>query len=538
MKEAVWSSRQRLELSFKWATTESLRAVLTLGVRVLHYSGHGHPRFLSFEDGSGGAHLFSVDSLKELIRAGHGSSSLRLVFVAACSSRAAGDAFVKAGIAHVVCVQIDAEVSDDAARVFTKAFYLSLFVGKTVAESFDIAQKSVEAAPNVVTPAREAAKFVLLPADSDHEEALFSGSMAGGNSSMPSLMGDGRHEDGAWQSSDSSSSENGADSSNELMVEARVRRYDSSLPNLPDLFIGRNVPVYLAVNALLKTRLISICGKVGIGKSTVGLGAAHYLMRRGHIRRGAVFLRATHLRTTAALIEAAEAIIHDRNRRRSAGRLNQSQVQMQQQQPLTSDVSSSLSSLALAARPSDDPTLRARNSSSFLLFLDGVDAVITKDAVSFAAWLSEMLSRHKHWRILLTTSVPLVEVVHGVGQKVVHLGPLDGEDTARLLFKCAPRALTYKEVGIADAGSSVLAALCSHRLLPLLEGNPSAINRAAVMLSNQSLDGVAEQWLREKEREQREREREKEEKEAAELKFPLREAGSRSDFGRYKTRSQ
>ena len=51
------------------------------------------------------------------------------------------------GVPHVVAVETDSQVTDVAARSFTRAFYLALAMGKTVKGSFDIAQQAVSTSP-------------------------------------------------------------------------------------------------------------------------------------------------------------------------------------------------------------------------------------------------------------------------------------------------------------------------------------------------------------------------------------------------------
>lgn len=96
-------------LSFDFATADSLRTALSFGCRTLHFSGHGHPQFLNFEDGRSGLHLLTLDALRRLLRAG--GLKLDFVFVSACFSRPTGEAFVEAGVPHVVCCKVDAMVS-------------------------------------------------------------------------------------------------------------------------------------------------------------------------------------------------------------------------------------------------------------------------------------------------------------------------------------------------------------------------------------------------------------------------------------------
>ena len=119
------------KLTFSHATTDILRTIITKGCRVLHYSGHGNSNFLSFEDGAGLFHPLENERLKHLFAAGAGDSAAgnpkpKLVFVSACSSRKAGEAFLEAGAEHVVCVETLSEIEDRAAQAFTRAFYCAL----------------------------------------------------------------------------------------------------------------------------------------------------------------------------------------------------------------------------------------------------------------------------------------------------------------------------------------------------------------------------------------------------------------------------
>lgn len=142
-RKHIWHSFQAakrdIEVQFDFATTHRLRTAVTLGCRALHFSGHGHPQGLNFENGKGGLQFVKVETLKDLCVAG--GSKLEFVFVSACHSKLAGEAFAAAGVPHVVCVKLDARLLDQAANEFTRAFYLALAVGKTVKDAFDIGKQ-------------------------------------------------------------------------------------------------------------------------------------------------------------------------------------------------------------------------------------------------------------------------------------------------------------------------------------------------------------------------------------------------------------
>ena len=49
-----------IEILSDVATTENFSTMVLLGCEALHFSGHGLPGFLAFEDGRGGAHLIDA----------------------------------------------------------------------------------------------------------------------------------------------------------------------------------------------------------------------------------------------------------------------------------------------------------------------------------------------------------------------------------------------------------------------------------------------------------------------------------------------
>ena len=114
-----------IEIRSDFATADNFRSMVLLGCQALHFSGHGLPGVLAFEDGRGGAHLIEADLLRELFEAG-GPGGIQMVFVSACHSRQIGEAFVKAGVEHVVAVRLEEPVYDKAAANFARAFYQAL----------------------------------------------------------------------------------------------------------------------------------------------------------------------------------------------------------------------------------------------------------------------------------------------------------------------------------------------------------------------------------------------------------------------------
>ena len=234
-------ANKAIRLQMDVATSDNLLRLITMGCRAIHYTGHGMPTCLAFEDDEGKMHPMDPAQLKELVEAGRSStpssssssssssSGIEFVFVSACHSESAGLAFVAAGVPHVIAVKTEAAVCDRASQIFMKHFYLALLVGKTVRASFDIGQKAVRHNPRLAG-GDEPRKFLLLPEHADHEKALFTDIAPG-----------------RW-------------------MDASPPPVPHTIPAIPDNFLGRNFLIQKVIANLTKKRLVTLTGPRGIGK--------------------------------------------------------------------------------------------------------------------------------------------------------------------------------------------------------------------------------------------------------------------------------
>ena len=254
LTKALSQTEIKVDLAFDFANTDRLFNFLTQGKgRVLHYSGHGHPDYLAIEDDWGKMHRLNVEDLEEWIKIGGGS--LELVFVSACHSRKAGEAFVAAGVKHVVCCQHDDQlIRNDAAIEFEKAFYQDLANGKTISQAFEMGRQKVKTSHHMDRGVAqlEVEKFVLLPKGGDHDVKIF-------DSERPpsSLRLISEHE--------------------RLLM---CNRQTGILPLPPDDFEGRQVEMHCVLAALQTTRILRITGAEGIGKSAVAQGVCQHIRKR------------------------------------------------------------------------------------------------------------------------------------------------------------------------------------------------------------------------------------------------------------------
>lgn len=292
---------------------------------VLHFSAHGHPDYLAIENGSGVMQPLLVEQLREFVSATAASSLstaaapppptttttnfkkrrktkkkagstrattqqhqqmnnsnnssystissptvVKVVFVSACYSRSAGQAFIDAGIHHVVCCHQNEQLRDTIAIEFAKNFYRALVAGKTLKQAFLVAKKT----PSNHMVGRRATneemnKFLLLPEkpinDPYHDVHVF----------LPNNKATtGRKYNPTTPPS--------------------FRRYSSSslssflppLPQPPKLLLGREILMYKVISELhndtaaIPRRLIYVTGEKGAGKSSLIRSVIHYIRDR------------------------------------------------------------------------------------------------------------------------------------------------------------------------------------------------------------------------------------------------------------------
>ncbi|CAM9759163.1 unnamed protein product [Ectocarpus sp. 6 AP-2014] len=169
-------SGRQIRFRSEVAKPSNFRELLNSGCRMLHYTGHGSNEFLAFESNDdrmcGIMEPLHVGPLKNLFQAG--GVRTELVFISSCSSEASGNAFVDAGVPHVVAVKREESVTDQAAQQFAKQFYDALLseAGKfTVKQAFDIALNTVNAHPPHARPQGD--HFLLLPHGGNHDVRIF-----------------------------------------------------------------------------------------------------------------------------------------------------------------------------------------------------------------------------------------------------------------------------------------------------------------------------------------------------------------------------
>eukprot|EP00567_Pseudictyota_dubia_P010283 CAMPEP_0197437776 /NCGR_PEP_ID=MMETSP1175-20131217/4930_1 /TAXON_ID=1003142 /ORGANISM="Triceratium dubium, Strain CCMP147" /LENGTH=624 /DNA_ID=CAMNT_0042967377 /DNA_START=96 /DNA_END=1970 /DNA_ORIENTATION=+ len=249
LNDAGDASGERVGLVFETATADRFGAILARGSSsALHISCHGYPGHLCWEDGFGGLQLIAADKLAALVQASSGRKP-KLVYVSSCHSRTVGEAFVKAGVPHVICCEQDDLLMDTVTIEFARAFYRALACGRTMREAYDLGMRSLELCP--VTSRDfdgKCCQFALLPNDSNHDLPIFRGG--------------------------------GVRRGVESSVVNDVVSVPWIIPCPPNHTIGREVDMYTILRAFRRGRLVKLSGPRGIGKRTLAETVSRYIADR------------------------------------------------------------------------------------------------------------------------------------------------------------------------------------------------------------------------------------------------------------------
>ena len=423
--QSLCSSQRCLRLFVSHATTQQLLRVMTVGCRALHYSGHGMAGgCLAFESDGGDMHAVDVQALHQMMtagqRRGETEPAVQLVFVSACHSESTADAFIQAGVRHVIAVRADQQVHDVAAKTFMSIFYYSLFRGRTVRESYEKAKVSVMA--GVISNGGgmgglEDKKFLLLPDDGEHDVVIFGADVA----------------DGSWSN----------------VSEEETHH---NLSALPQAFLGRNPEMQQIVDNLVrkKRRLMTLVGNCGVGKTALAIAAATYMCKR-HAFDGVYSVDITQLvkRPSATLATLCSEAM---------------------------GLPSIINSNALFCA-------HIKNEKLLFVF-DEAELSYPYESTSqrnLASFLTQLLSLSSS-RALLTALDPLPPLPH-IQQHLLSVPPLSPNNAVKLFFAMRPRDLPYSEFGCHSMDAREAArVLGRHEVVRLMEGVPRRIWRVVAML--------------------------------------------------------
>ncbi|CAJ1954740.1 unnamed protein product [Cylindrotheca closterium] len=212
---------------------------------IMHFSGIGHDSCLALENGFGYMQALPTTDLMRFVKNGEGK--VKVVVVHTCYARAMADAFIEAGVPHVVCLQRDTAFRDEGPVEFAQAFYTALASHKTLQQAFNEGVDTVKRSSNVKVTGNIAQQYCLLPEkpanDPYHNVDVFY------QRPMPKLS-------------------------------PPPEVFSPPLPEVPEHFVGREVDMYEVLESLRVDDVVRVGGAVGCGKASCISAVARYILER------------------------------------------------------------------------------------------------------------------------------------------------------------------------------------------------------------------------------------------------------------------
>jgi len=480
LREAAAHANIDVELQIRTATVDAFQSAVTLGARVVHFAGHGHEKFMMFEDDHGGAQTLDPTVLRNRVSA-CGAETCKLVVLNSCKSEDVGRAFVAAGVEHVVAVaqnQNHGRISDRAGIEFCRAFYRSLANMDSLRTAFDI---GCAAAQN--TQGSDG-RFILLPEDQPHDEPIFS--------EIP----------GSFH-------------------ETTRPPPPSNAPPPPTFYVGRDSELWLCVESILNHRLTTIGGGYGSGKSALAAKAAAHVSQHQNFD-AVVWVKVTtrdgffhhvaeaaaHVIQKAAPMRAAldrrlstySSSLSTRRLRSSTDdddfSLDSREAQRKQEQHEAAGIfkhvtysrldTHELDTSALAHLAHAGPTLVVLNDFERLVVTAGDKERAREHCRLLLRGLLESCSNLK---VLMTcSSFSGIGQVHGVTEQIIPLGRMTDDHTAFLLLQRDPelkrRATNPNRLQPPPIAPPHVVTMCaSHPFIKRLKGQPYAVGLGVAILN-------------------------------------------------------
>jgi len=451
------------------ASVESFRAILDRGCRVLHFVGHGvlgdetDGDALLVEGDCGRALEIDIKTLSKLLMRTDSSVSLRLVFVSSCHSQEVGQVFLRAGADHVIAVRRETSVLSDAACLFAKAFYRSYLCDNRVQDAFEHAKLQVSA-----TSSFDPTQFILMSSSpkEQQQDKAFLGIPPG-----------------------------------KFVDLSRNPKFRDSLPSKPALCLGRNKDMHAILDLLSTSRLVTIRGPPGIGKTTVSKELLHYMAPRHLYKDGLIFVPLCDVQTIEGVVLS---ISHALRLPTPLPTPDRSREPSRADSPMSITSTSTTGSLNSADHLSIRPEamiaqifrrvqdiLEALKHLEVLIYLDNAESPLTACPKNVRELLTRLLDENPKLHILVSSRNSIGGGIPGTPERVYTLKRLCATTSAELLCRSAPRRLRLEEIQ-PQKNMDALTSLSQRRIIKILEGHPQAIVIASALLQDKSLDELEE----------------------------------------------
>ncbi|MGB5634061.1 MAG: NB-ARC domain-containing protein, partial [Waterburya sp.] len=417
-----------VEIVVKVATAENIQNIFHQRVRplIIHFIGHGLIKegntALVLENEVGRARHFDERELAIALAYGNGKPC-QLAVINSCHSGKLAEAIAKAEVPHVIAVNAQETILNEAARCFAKSLYKNLFEQNSVQNSFSIGRNAIildrelQEKFNLKTHQKgvnidEAYKFQLLPENQHHSAELDFESAWTQEINYPNL-------------------------------------FDTNLPPQDPKFIGRKQDIHSVVDVFTRSdnRCVVLHGMGGIGKTSLAKAIGRWFQQRDRFKDGVWLINAEDIDSIRNLI-----------------------IKIQQELKLKN--------LFL---------VKELRRKKILLILDDLDLLINNDneLKELIGLINYLIENCRYLKILITTRKTLVSNIELCYQQEVHsmvnwtetlfskYTPLnlnnqwkkepnysENKQRLRLFFDGYPLAIKLAAAYVKDKGNISLAKLC------------------------------------------------------------------------------
>ncbi|CDW87037.1 UNKNOWN [Stylonychia lemnae] len=294
IQQALQTDQTLIKYRYQLATIQNLRDCLRQEPIGIHFSGHGLQNdkqvlknlasikylkeienqgdILVFENQKSGSSFFLFEKQLSKLLVLHMKKELQFVVVASCHSQKCGEIFKKAGAKHVICVQKEKQLNDNAAVVFSSIFYSQVFHPDqtySICEAFKTAYETVVQDIGL----EEASILRLLTTD---------------NIDMKKLLQNGEFCSLCQQ-------QNGGlnlEFQQGTLVSAIKQPQLLILPSLVTPWLSRDLDTYQTIEKLIfeSARIVEVFGMPGVGKSALISKVVNYIADRNLYPGGIVYL--------------------------------------------------------------------------------------------------------------------------------------------------------------------------------------------------------------------------------------------------------
>lgn len=229
------------------------------------------------------------------------------------------------------------------------------------------------------------------------------------------------------------------------------------------------------INLILNSRLVTIKGIAGIGKSSLAKETIRYIYERKHFRHGIIYINLNGCENREGVMGSLNARIfgshqYIESQKETGGKMLHQMIE------------------------------QLHDKEVLIVFDNVMDLMLANEKEKFQLFVDYLLSNCNEIKILITSRTQLGDgPLADYAEKIINLGPLSDEDSKNLLLLRAPRTIDNDEIQELlnmdleldyDVSIEKKKEFVGHAFFDLFGGHPQAITLAASLLDEKRLKEV------------------------------------------------